>query len=120
MYLVARGNESQCARRHFFLAGDSAPRPGIFGKRAKQREARAAHERKFLGEAGKGPFAEPAILNEVVLFESGEWRLVATREAQGPVRKYPLRVRDVSQYFFYRPFSQSIPEASVSLAPSRE
>jgi len=61
----------------------SAPRPGprVQEKSAKQREARAgAPATKFLGEAGTSPFAEPAILKEVVLFfESRQARVWAPR-----------------------------------------
>jgi len=120
MHLVACGNESQRSHRHFLLAGDSAPCPSSFRERAKQRETGAAHERKFLGEAGKSSFAEPAILNEVVLFESGKRRLVSTRDPQRPVGEDPFGIRDMPKYFLHGPFSRGVAKTSVSLAPSRK
>jgi len=39
------------------------------------------------------PLTEPPILDEVVLFESGERRLVAARNTQRPVRENAVRYR---------------------------
>src|SRR5258708_8523340 len=119
VHLVARGKESQRAHRHFLLAGDSTPRPGFFRKRPKQRKTCTAHERKFLGETGKGPLAEPAIFDKVVLFESRKRCLIATRDPQGPVGENTFGIGDMPENFLHRPFSRGIAQTSVPLAPSR-
>ena len=120
VYLMPRGHERQRAYGHFFLAGHPAPRPSGLRERTKKSHARAAHQSKLLGQARQGAFPERAVLHKIILFESRQWGLVAPRDAQSPVGEYPLRVRDVSENFFYRPLSRRIPEAAVSLAASRE
>jgi len=120
VHLVARAHKRQRPHRYFLLTGHPAPRPGCLWERPKECYACASHQPELFCKTCECALTERSVLHKIILFESREGRLVATREAQGPAREYPLRVRDVSQDFFYRPLSQSMPEASVSLASASE
>src|SRR6267378_1529705 len=118
--LVSGSDEGQRAHGYFLLARDPPPQPGFFLKRAKQRHARVAHQTEFLRKVRKSPLAKCSIPHEIFLFESRQRRLIPPRDAQRPVGKNTLGIRNVPEDFFHRPLPGRIAKTSVSFAPSRE
>src|SRR6266404_7373752 len=116
MQFVPSHNERQRAHRYFLLIGHTAPRPGVFLQRLEQCDARCPHYSELFCQSGERAFREVPAPHVVVLLESGERRLVSTRNPQSTVRENTLTIAHVTEHFLHRPLVRGVTEITVALA----
>ena len=103
--LVTGDVVSKCARADLFSICDAATFPRLFGEVLEKEKIGMPHALEFVDQTAERPRIEVGCGNVVILFETGQWGLVISANAERAITEDALGIRDMADYLFDCPFT---------------